>query len=123
MGIRHTLILLIALCSCARTQYVPVIEYRDKYVTQHVFDSIRVLDSIFVAQITRGDTVFTDKVVYKYIYRDKVRSDTLIQRDSIPVIVEVEKVVEVNKLKWWQKCLIYAGLFTMIFLFYKLIRR
>jgi hypothetical protein len=45
----------------------------------------------------------------KYKIKETFKTDTVLKRDSIPVIVEVEKVVEVNKLHSWQKILMWIG--------------
>ena len=82
-------------CKCTTVRYVPVTEYRDRYVnktdTLMKTDSVWVHDSISI--LVRGDTVFKDKYSIKYrdrfVYRNK--SDTVIVRDSIPYKVKTEK--------------------------------
>lgn len=92
------IVLLILLTGC-KTTYVPVetirTEYRDKYIR----DSIYLQDSIIIRET--GDTVFQREV--RYIYKDRVRVDSIFIQDTIPVIVEVIKEKEVNKLTWWQE--------------------
>ena len=41
----------------------------------------------------KGDTVYQDKYVYKYVYKDKLKTDTVIveKHDTIFVQVPVEK--------------------------------
>ncbi len=85
---------LVLLTGCSTVRYVPVTEYRDRYVsrtdTMMQTDSVLVHDS--VAVYMRGDTVFKDRVSYrdrlKYVYRTK--ADTVLVRDSIPYEVRVE---------------------------------
>lgn len=81
-------IVVLSLTSC-KTKYVSVPEYHTEYVTKTDTllrqDSVYLRDSVFV--LVKGDTVFIYKTVYKY--RDKIllkiKSDTIIKRDSIPV--------------------------------------
>jgi len=86
-----------SLSSCKSVKYVPVTEYRDRYVSKT--DSFFKVDSVYlhdsVSVFGRGDTVYMTKTRYKdrfkYIYNTK--TDTVIVHDSIPypVKVEVEK--------------------------------
>lgn len=88
---------LVALTGCRSVKYVPVTEYRDRYVSKT--DSFLKVDSVYlhdsVSVFVRGDTIFTTKTRYKdrlkYIYNTK--TDTVAVHDSIPypVKVEVEK--------------------------------
>lgn len=52
-------------------------------------DSIYARDSIYVVE--RGDTVF--KTTTKYVYKDRVRLDTIYieRRDTVTNVVEVER--------------------------------
>lgn len=85
---------ILAFWSC-RTTYVPVPEYHEVFVHQRdstmLRDSIYIHDSISV--IHWGDTVFMDRyhVVYRDRWRDRLQIDSFIQRDTVSVIVEVEK--------------------------------
>lgn len=95
------------LSGCKTTEYikVPVETIRTEYKVQK--DSIYLHDSINVYTETKGDTVYITKLKYKI--KETFKTDTVLKRDSIPVIVEVEKVVEVNKLHSWQKTLMWIG--------------
>ena len=75
-----------------KTEYV----YRDRIVR----DSLYLHDSIYVKEYIKGDTVFTQKFVYKYIYKDKYRTDTLLREvhDTTQIPVQIEK-----PLSWAQK--------------------
>lgn len=91
---------------CKTIEYVPVekvkIEYRDKIEK----DSIYVNDSIYIHE--KGDTVYFEKWHTKYI--ERLRVDSIVKVDSIPVPYEVEKIVKVEKsLSWWQKLRINLG--------------
>ena len=85
--------------SCKTKEYVqvPVETVRTEYKVHK--DSIYLHDSINVYTETKGDTVYITKLKYKI--KETFKTDTVLKRDSIPVIVEVEKVVEVNKLHSW----------------------
>ena len=95
------------LSGCKTTEYikVPVETIRTEYKVQK--DSVYLHDSINVYTETKGDTVYITKLKYKI--KETFKTDTVLKRDSIPVIVEVEKVVEVNKLHSWQKTLMWIG--------------
>ena len=103
-------------CKCTTVRYVPVTEYRDRYVnktdTLMRTDSVWVHDSISV--LIRGDTVFKDKYSIRYrdrfVYRNK--SDTVIVRDSIPY-----KVVEQTKLSKTDKMFLKIGKVSSVCLF------
>ena len=101
------LIFTLLLSGCKTTEYikVPVETVRTEYKVQK--DSIYLHDSINVYTETKGDTVYITKLKYKI--KETFKTDTILKRDSIPVIVEVEKVVEVNKLHSWQKTLMWTG--------------
>lgn len=81
--------------SCASTRIVTVPEYHEVVVHQRdttsLRDSIFVHDSICIVQ--RGDTVFVERhnTVYRDRWRDRLRVDSFIQRDTIAVVREVEK--------------------------------
>lgn len=102
------MLLVAFLMSGCKTSYVPMEKfvYRDvvKCDTLHTSDSIFVHDSVLSSQ--KGDTLFVDrwhkKVVMKTQY--KVRVDSFIRRDSIPVPYPVEKQLS----KWEQFQLKYA---------------
>lgn len=100
----------LVLTGCKSVKYVPVTEYRDRYVsrtdTKLRVDSVYLHDS--VAVYMSGDTVFTTKTRYKdrlkYVYNTK--TDTVAVHDSIPYPVKVE--VE-RKETWLEKATDTAG--------------
>lgn len=101
---------------------VPIETIKTEYITNHVYDSIYVKDSI--DRWVNGDTIFLYKYHTAYKYRDRV--DTLIVRDTIPKIVKLEttKEIKVNEIYWWQKVLMWLGgvlsLIGVIIIIYKL---
>ena len=90
-------VMLVTLTGCRSVKYIPVTEYRDRYVSKT--DSFIKTDSVYlhdsVTVFAKGDTVYIAKIRFKdrlkYIYNAK--TDTIAVHDSIPypVKVEVEK--------------------------------
>jgi hypothetical protein len=70
------------------------------YVDRYLRDSIYQRDSVFINRWTAGDTVYQDKVVWKYVYRDKVKYDTvaILRSDSVRVPYPIER----KHTKWEQ---------------------
>lgn len=112
--IGYILIMLLLLSSCKTIKYVEVpvetvkVEYINKY------DSIYVKDSVFHEIKTIKDTVFDIKNVYHKLIETRV--DTFKSIDTIPVIIKEEIPVEVNKIKGYQKVLMYGGGFLFLLL-------
>lgn len=112
--------LLSVLVGCRSVQYVPIQSVSSDSININRFhrDSVYIHDSVFIYNWIRGDTVFSEKVVYKYDYRDKVSYDTVFitKTDSIdkPVVITAEK-----SLDWKQEFLIgfgYVGIFLIFVL-------
>lgn len=101
-------IILSLLAGCKSVQYVPVETVRSDsiYVDRYKRDSIYQRDSVFVNRWTAGDTVYQDKVVWKYVYRDKVKYDTvaILRSDTINVPYPVE-----CKLSKWEQLKLNVG--------------
>lgn len=95
-------IMLSLLAGCKSVQYVPVETVRTDsvYVDHYLRDSIYQRDSVFINRWTAGDTVYQDKVVWKYVYRDKVKYDTvaILRSDTVRVPYPVER----KNTKWEQ---------------------
>lgn len=91
----------ICLASCSTTRFQPVL---DTYSESVRVDTTYVLDSVYIDRIRtireKADTVYvTDvKTEYKYRYRDRVKIDTLIQKEVVTETQLVEK-----ELTWWQR--------------------
>ena len=119
------LLVLWALCSCTKTEYITVEKVRNDTVWQNhtKHDSIWVHDSIHVTD--KGDTVRIEKWRTKYV--ESIRHDTVYKArtDSVPVPYPVTKYVE-KKLSWFQKTLIGVGILSImalvIFIAFKLKR-
>lgn len=102
--------ILILLASCSAQKQiieVPVETVRTEYIHDTKIDSVYVRDSI--DRWRNGDTVFIYKEHTKYKYLNKV--DTIVRVDTIPKIIKVETVkeVEVNHIKWYQEALMWIG--------------
>lgn len=95
-------LMLSLLAGCKSVQYVPVETVRTDsvYVDRFQRDSIYQRDSVYINRWTAGDTVYQDKIVYKYIYRDKVKYDTvaILRSDSVRVPYSIER----KHTKWEQ---------------------
>lgn len=120
-------ILLFICAACTTTKYiekevpVEIEKVRTEYINQLYRDSVFVHDSI--DRYISGDTVYLNK--YKYIYKYKNRTDTVIQNDTIQVPVEIKttEIKEVEKkLKGYQSFLMYFGFGFILILLYKAIR-
>lgn len=97
-------LLAMAVTSCRSVRYIPVetVKHDSVYVGKVVRDSIHVKDSVLV--FVKGDTV--KELRYKYVYRDKAKTDTLYvsRTDTIRVPYPVE--AELTK---WQRFKMEAG--------------
>lgn len=95
-------LLMPVLAGCRSVRYVPVEVVRTDsvHVDRWQRDSVYVRDSVWVSRLERGDTVFVDKVSVKYLYRDRLRTDTVavVRRDSVQIPLPVEK-----PLGWWER--------------------
>ena len=87
--------LAIIFSSCSSTRIVTVPEYHE--VVSHQRDTVSLRDSVFVHDSIciahLGDTVLKQEfhTVYRDRWRNVVRVDSFIERDTVTVIVEVEK--------------------------------
>lgn len=109
-------IFLLVLTGCSHIKYVevPVEKVRTEYVKNEQKDSVLVYVTDSSTTIIKNDTVLMEK--YRTVYRDRqfYTRDTLLKRDTIPVVQKVTEVREVNKLKDWQKLLMIAGVLGIV---------
>ena len=87
-----------------RIQYVPVESVRTEYKDRLQRDSIYFRDSIFMRE--KGDTMVIDR--WRYLYKDRLVTDTLLVSDTIRVPYPVEK-----ELTRWQKTKMDVGGWAM----------
>ena len=109
------LLLILLCCSCTKrvyeTQYVeqPVYLHDTLRSTIYSHDTTIVKDSVYLS--IKGDTIVREK--YNTIERIKVAHDTIMRFVEKPVEVvstkQVCKQVEVNRIYWWQKALMWIG--------------
>lgn len=87
------------LTSCRSVRYVSVPEYHQTVVHQRDtvtrIDSVVIHDSVAVNESRRGDTILLTTVKWRTQYRDRwrdrLRTDTFIQRDTVTVVLPAEK--------------------------------
>lgn len=123
------LLLLLLCCSCTKrvyeTQYVeqPVYLHDTLRSTIYSHDTTIVKDSVFFA--INGDTIVRER--YNTIERIKVAHDTIMRFVEKPVEVvrekNVEKQVEVNRIYWWKKFLMWMGGLVVVMICIILVRR
>lgn len=107
-GLFFGLLACLLLAGCRTVRYVPVpsVSVDSVYVDRYQHDSIYQRDSVYVNRWTDGDTVYQDKVVWKYVYRDKVKYDTVsvLRSDSVRVPYPVER-----RLTKWEQVRLNVG--------------
>lgn len=78
-----------------KTKYVSVPEIHTEYITRVDTtvrkDSVYLKESVYVER--KGDTLYVNKTLYRDRYHDiyKVKTDTVVKRDSVNVAYPVEK--------------------------------
>lgn len=105
-------ILCLLLCAChtkrqTQTEFVYINTTDTIHDVKLRIDSVSVTDSIVT--FIKGDTVLIEK--WHKSYRDRLRVDTVEKiRTEIVYQTKTEtQLVEVNKLYWWQKTLMWIG--------------
>lgn len=100
------------------TQEIPVVLHdRDSIVSVqhiHTHDTLMVRDSIFT--IVKGDTVLIERWHNLQAINHVARVDTVYKDREVekPVTVTTTEIKEVNRLKWWQKALMWLGGIALI---------
>lgn len=95
-----TALALVMLSSCTTTKVVEheVIKHDSIYITAVSVDTILQRDSIHIRE--RGDTI--EKVVYKYIYKVRERTDTMfVERTDTITKAEIKTEVKTRYRKDW----------------------
>ena len=104
------LLVLWALCSCTKTEYITVEKVRNDTVWQNhtKHDSIWVHDSIHVTD--KGDTVRIEKWHTKYVEKQVHDTTYVATHDTIPQPYPIETIKMVEKeLSWWQRLRLWIG--------------
>lgn len=100
----------VACCTSCKTKYVTVPEYHTRYT--HNTDTFLRSDTMFVRDSviirTQGDTTIVEKIRWRdrIIKVYKIKTDSVIQRDSIRVPYPVEKSLS----KWEQAKMDFGGI-------------
>ena len=91
---------------------IPQIKTEIKYIDKIKYDSIYLKDSVYIIQ--KGDTIYNNKVAYRYKY--KYFKDTVIvnKTDTITRLQKVTEIKVKNQLNAVQKILMYIGLFSLL---------
>lgn len=115
MLVLFSLLVLVFFTSCTKkvyeTEYVekPIYLHDTLRTTIFSHDTTILKDSVYFA--IKGDTIFKER--YNTKWQIKVAHDTIMRFVDKPVEVvstkEVEKQVEVNRIYWWQKALMWMG--------------
>ena len=96
------------LTGCTSVRYVPVesVTHDSIYISRVERDSIHVHDSIYMEVMSKADTVYQTKYVQKVVYRDALRTDTMIVErvDTIRMPYPVER-----QLSQWEKIKLDLG--------------
>lgn len=104
------IIVCVACCTSCKTKYVTVPEYHTRYT--HNTDTFLRSDTTFVRDSviirTQGDTTIVEKIRWRdrFVNVYKIKTDTVIQRDSIRVPYPVEKSLS----KWEQAKMDFGGI-------------
>ena len=83
---------------------IPQIKTEIKYIDKVKYDSIYLKDSVYIVQ--KGDTIYNNKVAYRYKYK--------YFKDTITKLQKVTEIKVQNQLNVVQKILIYIGLFSLL---------
>ncbi len=102
-------LLVLALTSCKDKQYITVEKTKTDTLYNYKVrvDSIVKFDSI--TTVAKGDTVFRDRWHTLHVYHNSVDTVFRVRIVKEPQPYPVEKIVEVNKLYWWQETLMWSG--------------
>ena len=94
------LLLLLILSSCSSVRYVPVETVRTDslYFTKVERDSVYVRDSVSV--LVKGDTVFKEKLRYKYVFMTKSDTAYISRIDTVRVPYPVEAQIKAGQRAW-----------------------
>ena len=107
------LLVLWALCSCTKTEYITVEKVRTDttYITKHQRDSVWLHDSTFVK--VAGDTVWIERWHTKW--QNHLEHDTIYKArvDSVPVPYPVTQYVEKPRSKF-EKGLMGVGILSLM---------
>ena len=115
-------IIALIFCGCTTIKYIPVETVRDVYhsTTDTIRDSIS--HTVYVNQYVKGDTVYNDRIEYRYKDRWRVHDSITVKRDSIPYPVKVTEYIE-KDFSLWQYILIGTAFLIVVYNLSKLIAK
>lgn len=103
---------LLFFASCKEIQYVPVERADTVYINKISTDTMIFRDSVYVE--IKGDTCHIEKV--KYVYKNSLVRDTVLQNVYVEKPVEVTKYVEIPKqMNAFEKAMFVIGLIATAF--------
>ena len=91
---------------------IPQIKTEIKYIDKIKYDSIYLKDSVYIVQ--KGDTIYNNKVAYRYKYKYLKDTITINKTDTIIRLQKITEIKVKNQLNVVQKVLIYIGLFSLL---------
>ena len=91
---------------------IPQIKTEIKYIDKVKYDSIYLKDSVYIVQ--KGDTIYNNKVAYRYRYKYLKDTITVNKTDTITKLQKVTEIKVQNQLNVVQKVLMYIGLFSIL---------
>lgn len=91
---------------------IPQIKTEIKYIDKIKYDSIYLKDSVYIIQ--KGDTIYNNKVAYRYKYKYLKDTITINKTDTIIKLQKVTEIKVKNQLNAVQKILMYIGLFSLL---------
>lgn len=91
---------------------IPQIKTEIKYIDKVKYDSIYLKDSVYIVQ--KGDTIYNNKIAYRYKYKYLKDTVTVNKTDTIIKLQKVTEIKVKNQLNVVQKVLIYIGLFSLL---------
>lgn len=91
---------------------IPQIKTEIKYIDKVKYDSIYLKDSVYIIQ--KGDTIYNNKVAYRYKYKYLKDTITINKADTITRLQKITEIKVKNQLNAVQKILIYIGLFSLL---------
>lgn len=110
----HVLLLVMTSCTTPKPIVLErVINKTDTlYKTNYKADTFRLHDSVYVEHYTLGDTVYSQKSVWRWCDRISVKTDTIykamLQTDTTRLPIPVER-----KLSTWERTQMRVGQFTI----------
>ena len=91
---------------------IPQIKTEIKYIDKVKYDSIYLKYSVYIVQ--KGDTIYNNKVAYRYKYKYLKDTITVNKTDTITKLQKVTEIKVKNQLNVVQKVLMYIGLFSLL---------